>query len=99
MVLSWGLCAAAVAQSQPVPTRGQMLYDTHCITCHTAQVHWRTHKQARDWDTLTAQVLRWQRVSNLGWSDSDIHEVAKHLNQTIYQFPVPAEVRRITQAR
>lgn len=80
------------AQAQPVPdlpaTRGQLLYSTHCIECHTAQMHWRTNRQARDWDTLKAQVRRWQGVANLGWSDADIDDVARYLNDTIYRFPL-----------
>jgi mono/diheme cytochrome c family protein len=85
--------AAAVtwAQAQPaaeVPaTRGQLLYSTHCIECHTTQMHWRNQRQARDWETLKAQVRRWQGVASLGWSEADIDDVARHLNDTIYKFP------------
>jgi mono/diheme cytochrome c family protein len=78
--------AAAQAQAQP-QSRGSMLYSTHCIECHTTQMHWRANKQARDWDTLRAQVRRWQQTAGLGWSDSDIDDVARHLNETIYHFP------------
>jgi mono/diheme cytochrome c family protein len=90
------LCAlasagAAIAQVVPPPTRGQLLYSTHCIECHTTQMHWRTLKQARDWDSLKAQVRRWQATANLGWTETDITDVARHLNETIYQFPQPDE--------
>ncbi len=84
--------AAAVgahAQTAPVQTRGQLLYSTHCGTCHTVQMHWRTLNQARDWDSLKAQVRRWQNAAALAWSEDDITEVARHLNDTIYQFPRP----------
>lgn len=84
--------AASWAQAQPVPelpaSRGQLLYSTHCIECHTMQMHWRADRQARDWDTLTAQVRRWQGVANLGWNDADIDDVARYLNDTIYRFPL-----------
>lgn len=79
----------AQAQAVPAPSRGQLLYSTHCVECHTAQMHWRTLRQARDWDTLRAQVLRWQGTARLGWSDADIDEVTRHLNDTIYQYPMP----------
>jgi len=82
---------AAQAQGLPLPTRGALLYSTHCIECHTTQMHWRTHKQARDWATLKAQVRRWQATANLGWTDADITDVARHLNDTIYAFPQPEE--------
>lgn len=88
------LAAAALPGfAQPVPqtppTRGQMLYSIHCIECHNSQMHWRTLHLARDWDTLRAQVLRWQAAATLNWSDADIDEVTRHLNDTIYQFPQP----------
>jgi mono/diheme cytochrome c family protein len=90
------LCAlasagTAIAQVVPSPTRGQLLYSTHCIECHTTQMHWRTNKQARDWDSLKAQVRRWQATANLGWTEADITEVARHLNGTIYHFPQPED--------
>lgn len=82
--------AATASLAQPA-TRGQLLYATHCVECHSTQMHWRQLRQARDWDTLKAQVRRWQGTAGLGWSEEDITEVAKHLNQTIYQFPQPEE--------
>lgn len=79
---------AALAQS-PDAARGRQLYENHCIECHTVQMHWRTLRLARDWDTLRAQVLRWQAEARLGWSQEDIDAVAGHLNDTIYAFPRP----------
>jgi mono/diheme cytochrome c family protein len=32
--------------------RGAMLYDNHCIQCHTQQVHWRDKKMVADWKSL-----------------------------------------------
>lgn len=63
------------------------MYTTHCIECHTTRMHWRNQRLARDWVTLTAQVRLWQGVASLGWSESDIDDVARYLNDTIYQFP------------
>lgn len=85
--------AQAHAQPAPpaVPTRGELLYKTHCIECHTEQMHWRALRQARDWDSLKAQVTRWQGTARLGWSDDDITEVARHLNETIYRFALPQQ--------
>jgi mono/diheme cytochrome c family protein len=72
-----------------VPTRGELLYETHCIACHTAQVHWRDKKAATDWQSLRAEVRRWQAAAQLRWSDDDINEVARHLNQRYYRFTAP----------
>lgn len=81
--------AFAQPELAPPPTRGRMLYSIHCIECHNSQVHWRARQQARDWKTLRLEVVRWQAAAALGWSDVDIDEVTRHLNDTIYQFPQP----------
>ena len=85
--------ASTLAQSQPAPTetRGQLLYTTHCIGCHTTQMHWRENKRATDWDSLKVQVRRWQGNASLQWGDADINEVARHLNDTIYRYPQTAD--------
>lgn len=78
----------------PVPSRGALLYDTHCIECHTAQVHWRDRQQVRDWATLKAEVWRWQAAARLGWTDAEVEAVTDHLNDTIYHFAPPQEQAR-----
>ena len=88
--LACALLIATAAHAQaPGASRGQLLYSNHCIECHTVQMHWRTLRLARDWDTLRAQVTRWQREARLNWSDADIDAVTRHLNESIYQFPQP----------
>jgi hypothetical protein len=52
-------------------------------------VHWREQKLATDWTTLQAQVARWQAVGSLGWSDEDIVEVTRYLNNSFYGFKAP----------
>jgi mono/diheme cytochrome c family protein len=74
--------AQAPAQSQ---SRGEMLYSTHCIACHTTEIHWRDKSLVTDWNTLKVQVKRWQGVAMLGWSEADILEVARYLNQIHYR--------------
>ncbi|HET9643845.1 MAG TPA: cytochrome c [Burkholderiaceae bacterium] len=80
-------CATAAAQTAQPRTRGELLYTTHCIGCHTEQMHWRDKRQATDWDSLKAQVRQWQATQGLRWSEEDIAEVARHLNDTIYRYP------------
>lgn len=71
------------------PSRGRLLYQTHCVACHNSQMHWRDRRIARDWPGLVEQVRAWQARASLGWSEGDIVEVARHLNDTIYRFPRP----------
>ena len=85
-ILSCVLLAAAGACAQPAASRGALLYANHCIECHSAQMHWRNRGLARDWDTLRAQVWRWQREARLGWAEDDVDAVTEYLNETVYLF-------------
>jgi mono/diheme cytochrome c family protein len=77
------------AQSLPAPklSTGALLYETHCIGCHSKQIHWRERKLATDWVSLVAQVRRWQANIGLQWTNDEIDEVTRYLNRTIYMFP------------
>jgi hypothetical protein len=84
-----GVSAPSYSQALPTQSRGELLYTTHCISCHTTQMHWRNDKQAYDWDSLKVQVRRWQKNASLQWSEADITEVSRYLNETIYRYPTP----------
>lgn len=82
---------AAAVQAAPAaesPSRGELLYGTHCVACHNSQMHWRDKRLATDWPKLVAQVRHWQGVAQLGWSEDDIQGVARHLNERIYRHPL-----------
>jgi len=81
------LAGGAAAQQRVEPTRGELLYTTHCVACHNARVHWRDQRLAKDWNGLRAQVRRWQAIQKLRWSDADVDEVARYLNTYYYDFP------------
>ena len=36
---------SAGAQAQ---SRSELLYSTHCISCHTSEIHWRDNKAATE---------------------------------------------------
>jgi mono/diheme cytochrome c family protein len=82
-VLVSALAFAAPAKAQ---SRGELLYSTHCIACHTSQMHWRDNKMATDWNSLEAQVRRWQAANMLQWNEDDIGEVTRYLNDSYYHF-------------
>ena len=82
-----GLVAPAGAAS--AQSRGELLYTTHCIACHSTQVHWREQRRATDLDSLKEQVRRWQGRALLSWTEDDIVEVTRYLNQSIYRFGQP----------
>lgn len=88
------ICRGVPAQTpvSPAPTRAQLLYETHCIACHSAQMHWRDKKLATDWPSLKALVRRWQASAGQFWSEAEIVEVARYLNEAYYRFPQSADV-------
>ena len=85
LAMALALCAQSTAQ--PAPSRGELLYQTHCVACHDTQVHWRDRKLATDWTGLSEQVRRWQANAGLGWTNDEIDDVVRYLNTTIYRFP------------
>jgi hypothetical protein len=88
ILLTCSLVAAASATAQ---SRGELLYATHCIACHTTEMHWRDKRSASNWPALQVQVRRWQDAASLAWDDGDILEVSRHLNETIYRFKQTAD--------
>lgn len=95
-ILWLALFASATLHAQPSAgsSRGQLLYSNHCVECHGSQMHWRAQRLARDWASLKFQVRRWQEEARLGWTEDDIDAVARHLNDTIYQYPQTPQARR-----
>src|SRR3954447_3632473 len=83
------VAAPLLAQSplQPAPSGGALLYQTHCIGCHDKQIHWRDDRLATDWRSLAAQVRRWRTNTGLQWTEQEVDEVVRYLNETIYKFP------------
>jgi hypothetical protein len=84
--MAWSAAPSALAQS-----RGELLYAAHCITCHSAAIHWRDKRAATDWQSLSTQVRRWQAAASLSWSDDDVLEVVRFLNDGVYHFERPAD--------
>jgi hypothetical protein len=81
------VCAAwTMAPPARAESRGELLYTTHCIGCHTTEMHWRDNRVANDWVGLKFQVRRWQDAASLQWNENDVVEVARYLNETIYHF-------------
>lgn len=68
-------------------SRGELLYSTHCIACHSSQVHWRDKKLARNWLSLQVEVRHWEGFSGLAWTEGDVTAVARYLNSRYYHYP------------
>ncbi len=83
------LVAALLSPPSWAQSRGELLYITHCVACHRTQIHWRDKRQVVDWSSLRAQVRLWQATEMLAWSEPDIEQVVRYLNDTYYRYPVP----------
>ena len=71
--------------------RGRLLYETHCVACHTTQAHWRDKHIVRSWADLLYQVARMQKNAGQDWSSSEIGDVAAYLNEQFYKMPCPTQ--------
>jgi mono/diheme cytochrome c family protein len=100
VLIAAAVCGQAPAQVTPLPpqatpppgmSQGELLYTTHCVGCHTTEVHWREKKIAKDWRTLVAEVRRWQKNIKLSWGNEEIGAVAHYLNGAFYHFQEPEE--------
>ena len=91
MLITFLTCCLVVAPSAKAQSRGELLYTTHCISCHTTEMHWRDKRSASSWTALKSQVRRWHDAASLAWSDSDILEVSRYLDETIYHFEPTAD--------
>jgi mono/diheme cytochrome c family protein len=79
--------------------RGRLLYDTHCIACHTTQAHWRDNHIVQSWADLLYQVTRMQNNAGQQWSMAEITDVAAYLNELFYKMPCPVAGCGGSQAR
>jgi hypothetical protein len=70
----------------PVPPRGQLLYENHCMSCHESVVHIRTRQHAKSLSELQARVQHWAAYLQLRWSKEDVEVVVTHLNRQYYKF-------------
>ena len=87
------LGAAAVsldANAQSIE-RGRQLYENHCRTCHTDQVHGRKNREALSIGDLREIVDQWQSNQGLRWTQEEIDDVVLFLANTRYFFTTRRE--------
>lgn len=69
-------------------TRGQMLYENHCTSCHESTVYIRTKRKAKNYKEVDNWVSQRAEWLNLGWSDIEKQEVIQYLNERYYKYPL-----------
>ena len=75
-------------QARPQPAdfeRGRLLYESHCVVCHTSKVHRRVPRLRVNRDHLRFIVTVWVRHESMRWSQQDIEDVVHYLDRTYYQ--------------
>jgi len=70
----------------PVPPRGQMLYENHCMSCHESIVHIRGEHCTQSLAELRERVWHWTNALHLRWGKEEVEEVVTHLNDHYYKF-------------
>ncbi|MDX2464254.1 MAG: hypothetical protein QNK31_07060 [Porticoccus sp.] len=71
----------------PTGSRGQLLYENHCIVCHDSRVHIREKRKSRSVTDIAKWVLRWSQHLKLDWNRAEINQVTEYLNQRFYELP------------
>lgn len=83
------LMPASTSAQAPDASRGQALYENHCVVCHTSQVHARANRIAATRPEIRSIVEKWQLQQKLVWNAQDVEDVVEFLNRTRYRFPEP----------
>ena len=85
-LLVCGLVALAPVQAaEPADSeRGRLLYENHCVVCHTAKVHRRTPQLPLTAAELRQIVSTWASSAQLGWSAQEVADVAAYLERSYY---------------
>ncbi len=73
----------------PLVSRGQMLYENHCTSCHESVLFIRERRDVKTLPALGEEVRRWVRETKLPWGNEEIAEVVGYLNRSFYRFPWP----------
>ena len=69
-------------------TRGHMLYENHCTSCHESTVYIRTKRKAKNYKEVGKWVNQRADWLNLGWSVVEKREVMQYLNERYYKYPL-----------
>ena len=83
------VCAGLVLGAGPVlaadPQQGQLLYETHCGTCHYEKVHERKGTKIDTIAALKVEVAKWARQTSRSFTPAELDDIAEYLNQSHYR--------------
>ena len=67
------------------PARGELLYATHCASCHSERLHHREKSKIRSLADLRDEVARWAPQTSHRFTLDEKEDVVRHLNRTHYK--------------
>ena len=67
------------------PSRGQLLYEHHCLSCHESVLHIRSNRKVSSFAEIQHQVIHWSGVLKLTWKMEEISDVTQYLNSRYYK--------------
>lgn len=74
----------SLAAAQDV-SRGQLLYETHCIVCHREGLHDRKNSKVATYADLRYQVERWTKETGRPFSAAEREDLIEFLDATHYR--------------
>lgn len=66
-------------------SRGALLYDTHCQSCHATNIHWRQNSVIKTRADLVRMVDQWREHLHLDWTSDMVNDVVRYLNRRHYK--------------
>jgi hypothetical protein len=67
--------------------RGKLLYENHCIFCHSQSVHDKSNTKVHSYKDIRHWVMHWSKHLKLEWNNDDLNTVTDYLNREFYHFP------------
>ena len=62
-----------------------MLYENHCVTCHSNRVHRRISAPPITRSELQIIIAGWAKSERLSWTEGEIADVVEFLDSTFYR--------------
>ena len=70
----------------PSLSRGQLLYEHHCLKCHESNIHIRNKAKAQNVADIQSWVNKWQAHEKLNWDKTELNAVTEYLLKRYYKF-------------
>ncbi len=84
---------AGIADSKtktlPQDSRGRMLHENHCTSCHESVAYIRAKRKAKNYEAVRYWVNQRANWLKLGWTGLEKQEVIQYLNERYYKYPIP----------